>query len=591
MKHLLYPNNLKNGDFDKEAPQIFRPRRVAVLIDTTRALDEKSEAQPTKSKTIFSSCLGIFVLCVVSLGLCASCQKKSSKHEKYKQCIRLNVKGEPATLDPRKGGDVISSHMHFLLFEGLVRLNADGSISPSQAESYEISPDGLVYTFHLRHALWSDGSFVTAQDFENSWKDILNPQFPAVNTHLLYPIKNAERAKKGILPLSAVGIEAKDDMTLVVTLEKPTPYFLDLVSFCVFFPVNSKLDRDHPEWAYNAGPHFTSNGPFVLKKWKHNNEIVAVRNPLYWDTSRVFPDQIHFSMIDNETTALEMFENGALDMIGEPLCPLPVDAIASLKKNNRLCKHPAAETTIITFNVTKPPFNNAKIRKAFGYAIHRKDIVNNITQCDEQIATEAIAPILKGNRTRVFFKDNDVDQARRMLKEGMAESGISFDDFKKITLYYSTSDSNGKIAQAIQQQWAAALGIVIHLENLDHKVLMDKLTKRDFSIAQAYWAAQYNDQMNILERFKFKENAKNYSHWENSEYMRLLDASFYQSGEERLATLEKAEEIFLNEMPVVPVYHWDIAFLRRDGLENAKLTPIGDIVFEALSITPSKAMR
>lgn len=524
-----------------------------------------------------------FLLSLFTLSFCASCQKKTISSQEQRQTIHLNMKGEPATLDPRKGGDILSSHMHFLLFEGLVRLNDDGSISPSQAESYDVSADGLVYTFHLRNAPWSDGTSVTAYDFEKSWKDILSPSFPSVNAHLLYPIKNAERVKRGSVPSNAAGIEARDDKTLIVTLEKPTPYFLDLVSFCVFFPVNSKIDAAHPEWAYNAGPHFTSNGPFLLLEWKHNNEIIAVRNPNYWDQTRVIPDQIHFSMIDNETTALEMFENGALDMIGEPLCPLPIDAIASLKKSNSLCKHPAPETTIITFNVTKPPFNNAKIRKAFGYAIHRKDIVNNITQCDEQIATSAIPPLLKCNRTRSFFRDNDVIEARKLLKEGMMESGITLDDFKKVVLHYESKNINNKIAQAIQQQWAAALGILIQLENLDLKVLMDKLTKRDFSIAQTFWAAQYNDQMNILERFKFKENAKNYSHWENEDYIRLLDQSFYQVGDERLSTLEKAEEIFLNEMPIAPIYHWDMTYMVRDGLDKVKLTSVGDIVFEALN--------
>jgi oligopeptide transport system substrate-binding protein len=534
----------------------------------------------------------VLIVCLLLLELTASCQKNTASPTRgQKHFIRLNVKGEPATLDPRKGGDVISSHMHFLLFEGLVRLNADGSISPSQAESYEISSDGLIYTFHLRHALWSDGTMVNAYDFEKSWKDILNPNFPSLNAHLLYPIKNAERAKKGCLPLSDVGIQAQDAKTLIVTLEKPTPYFLDLISFCVFFPVNSKLDKEHPDWAYHAGPHFTSNGPFVLQGWKHNNEIIAIRNPYYWDKSRVLPDQIHFSMIDNETTALEMFENGALDMIGEPLCPLPVDAIASLKKENRLFKHPSAETTIITFNVTKPPFSNAKIRKAFGYAINRKDIVNNITQCDEQIATGAIPTILKGNRKHDFFIDNDVVTARKLLKEGMLESRTTYEDFKKIVLHYPNSDINNKIAQALQQQWAETLGISIHLENLDLKVLMDKLTKRDFAMAQFYWAAQYNDQMNILERFKFKENVKNYSHWENPDYIQLLDTSFYQTGEERLATLEKAEEIFLNEMPIAPIYHWDMSYMICDELDNVKLTSIGDVVFESLNMMKKKGQR
>ena len=194
--------------------------------------------------------------------------------------------------------------------------------------------------------------------------------------------------------------------------------------------------------------------------------------------------------------------------------------------------------------MTKPPFNNAKIRKAFGYAIHRKDIVNNITQCDEQIATGAIPPILKGNRQRNFFVDNDVAAARRLLKEGMLESGTTYEDFKKVLLHYPNSDINNKIAQALQQQWAETLGVSIHLENLNLKVLMDKLTKRDFAMAQFYWAAQYNDQMNILERFKFKENAKNYAHWENPDYIQLLDISFYQAGDERLAIGKSRRDLF-----------------------------------------------
>lgn len=520
------------------------------------------------------------ILLLFLLVLSTACQHKPTPNQKLS--IRLNLKSEPATLDPRKGGDVISSHMHFLLFEGLVRLNSDGSISPACAAAYEISSEGLVYTFHLRDALWSDGTEVTAQDFETSWKDILSPDFPSVNAHLLYPIKNAERRKKGLTSSNAVGVEAVDSKTLVVTLEKPTPYFLDLVSFCVFFPVNCKMDRLHPDWAYHATKRFTSNGPFILKDWKHNDEIIAVRNPNYWDKERVLPDEIRFSMVQNQTTALEMFENGALDMIGEPLCSLPTDALASLKNSKRLCNHPIAETTIITFNVTKPPFNNAKIRKAFSYAINRQALIHNITQCNEQIATSAIPPILIGNRSREFFKDNDIAVAQRLLKEGMAESKITMEDFKKITLYYEATDTKSKIAQAIQQQWATTFGITLHLESHDLKVLMDKLTRRDFHIAQTFWAAQYNDQMNILERFKFKENAKNYSHWENPEYIRLLDQSCYQTGDERLATLEKAEELFLEEMPIAPVYHGDMAFLVREGMQKVQLTSIGDIIFEAL---------
>lgn len=539
---------------------------------------------------IFSIFLTIIASCFLGLSG-TSCQKKKPAAENQERWVRLNLKNEPATLDPRKGGDVISSHMHFLLFEGLVHLNPDSSISPAQAKSFEISENGTVYTFIMRDAVWSNGTPITAYDFEKSWKDILDPSFPSVCAHLLYPIKNAEAAKKGNVPLNEVGIFARDEKTLVITLEKPTPYFLDLISFCVFFPVNGQNDNEHPDWAHNAGEHFVCNGPFILKEWKHNNEIVAMKNPDYWDTSRVRPDYIHFSMIDNEITALQMFENGELDMVGEPLSPLPTDALPSLLKKGILQKFPVGGTTMITFNVDKVPFNNAKIRKAFAYAIDRDAIVKNITQTGQLAALNAIPPILKNNRNHAFFKDNDKVQAKALLEEGMKELGISREKFKECVHYYSSSDINHKIAQAIQQQWLDVLGVHVKIENLEHKVLMDKLMKRDYSFAQSLWCAQYNDQMNILERFKHKTNAKNYPNWENPEFIRLLEASFYENGSKRAEMLELAEGIFLNEMPICPIYHWDMTYIVQPGLNNVGITPIGDIVFEELTIAKRNFVR
>jgi oligopeptide transport system substrate-binding protein len=546
-------------------------------------------------KTFFKSrqsSVKAFLMAV--LMACAStgcCKKSDTPVTGKKQLVRLNLKNEPATLDPRKGGDVISSHMHFLLFEGLVRLNPDGSITPAQAETFTVSEDGKVYTFMLRDAVWSNGTPVTAYDFEKAWKDILDPAFPSVNAHLLYPIKNAEGAKKGKVPLSEVGIFVRDAQTLIVTLDKPTPYFLDLVSFCVFFPVSAQNDKAFPQWAHNAGEHFISNGPFILKEWKHNNEIIVERNPMYWDPSRIRGDEIHFSMVDNEMTALQMFENKELDMIGEPLSPLPLDALPSLQKKGILNRFPVGGTTMITFNVDQVPFNNAKVRRAFAYAINRGEIVKNITQMGETPALNAVPPILKNNKNLSFFRDADAQAATRLLEEGLKEIGATKEIFNGITYYYSSSDMNHKVAQAVQQQWQKVFGIRLNIENLDHKILMDKLTKRDYLLAQSLWVAQYNDQMNILERFKFKSNAKNYANWENSEYIRLIDESFYHNGAKRAEILEQAETIFLNEMPICPIYHWEMVFAMHPHLSNVAMTAIGDIVFEKLEIEQRKSIR
>ncbi len=527
-----------------------------------------------------------FSIALMTMG--ASCQKntplQNPSHTKNLHQLRLNLCHEPATMDPRKGGDIVSSHMHFMLFEGLTRLHADGTTTPAQAKSIDVSPDGRVYTFHMRGTTWSDGTPVTAYDFEKSWKDILDPSFPSVNAHLFYPIKNAEAAKKGLVALSEIGISCTDANTFVVTLEKPTPYFLDLTSFCVFFPVSKAVDEAHPDWAYQAGDHFISNGPYRLKEWKHNNEILTERNPLYWKKENVLPDTIHLSMIDNAMTALQMFENGDLDMVGNPLSPLPIDALPALNRKGKLKKKPVAGTTFVTFNTRQFPFSNAKIRKAFALAINRDEIIKNITQLNEQVATNAVPPVLKNNRVREFFHDHDLEAAQELFEQGLQELGISREDFKEITYLYTSADMHHQIAQAIQQQISKTLGIKIKLEGMENKVLLDRLTKRDYVVAETVWVAQYNDQMNILERFKYRDNAKNYPSWENPDYIRLLDQSAFETGEERLATLEKAEEIFLDEMPVAPIYHWDFSYLVQPYLSDVGVSPIGDVLFQEIEL-------
>lgn len=525
------------------------------------------------------------LLCVgcCSLFLFTSCH--NDKTPKMGECsaerlVRLNLRHEPLTMDPRKGGDVISSQMHFLLFEGLVKLNPDRSIAPALAESFTVSEDGLIYTFRLRDTCWSDGSPVLTSDFEAAWKMILSPSFPSPNAHLLYPIKNAERAKKGEVELGEIGIASEGEKTLLVTLEKPTPYFLDLISFCVFFPVSSQNDQNHPEWARDPGEHFLSNGPFLLQEWKHHDEILLVKNPLYWDHTRVLPDKIHFSMVDNEATVLQMFENGSLDMIGDPLSSISTDALSTLKQKGLIQKYSIPATTMVAFNAASPFFSNPKIRKAFSYAIHRESIAN-ITQMDECIATSAVPPILKKGIGRLqFFQDGNDHLAQKLFEEGLRESGLSREAFSNLSYYYATTELNHKIAQALQQQWRDTLGVEIKLENFEHKILLAKFSQRDYHIGQVRWMSQYNDTMSMLERFKSKDNPINFSNWEHPLFAQLLEASFYETGAQRFQTLERAEEILMEEMPFSPIYHWDMTYMVQPGCKNLGISSIGELCFE-----------
>lgn len=520
------------------------------------------------------------------LFLLLSCCCRSDKKAYPKQQLNLNIPSDPATLDPRKGGDVISSTFHFLLFDGLVRGNPDGSLSLSLAESYEISTDRKTYLFHLRDCRWSNGKPITAQDFEKSWKDILDPSFPALNAHLLFPIKNAEGAKRGTCMLSEVGVRALNEKTLEVVLEQPIPYFLELVSFCVFFPVCKEIDETHKNWENQVGQHFVCSGPFILESWKHDNEIYLAKNETYHRKDEIQLNCIHYSMVKNEMTALQMFEKGEIDILGQPVLPLPADSLPDLIQKKMIKTRPMAATTFCSFNVSKFPFHNVHIRKAFALAINRQQIVNNITLLNEKAALEMIPPILKKNNLIHFFKDADLEQAQLFLQKGCAELGIKQEDFPEVTYYYSTSELHHKIAQAIQQQWHKNLGIKVKIENVDHKILMHKLYKKDFSIAQAYWIAQYNDPMNILDRFKFKENAKNYSHWENPEYIRLLNESGKASTteEERRKLLHEAEMLFMDQMPIAPIFHWSSAFIAKPYVKSFDLALLGNGYFEKIYI-------
>lgn len=504
----------------------------------------------------------LFLLTLLCMGLIGCAPHSAAPLSQ----VRLNLKHEPPTLDPRKGGDIISSQLQFLLFEGLVRLNADHTLSLAQAKSVEVSADGLTYTFKLRGTSWSNGMPVTAQDFEKAWKDSLNPHFPSPNAFLFYPIKNAAKAKEGILAIDEIGVTALDALTLEVRLEKPIPYLLELLSFCSFFPICSAIEAQDLKWAHEAGPHFVTNGPFALKEWKHHNELIAVKNSHYWNAAMPRPDRLHFSMIGDEMTALHLFEQGSLDMIGEPFCPLPLEAIASLKVSGSLKTHPIGATTFVTFNLEQVPFNNKKIRKAFSLAINREALIQNILNTGELPAWSIIPPVLTQDTHDAFFHDNDKVSAQILLKEGLEELGLTKETLPRLTYSYFQSDRHHQIAQALQQQWKQVLDLDVHLETMEFKILMDKLCKKDYLFGQSMWAAQYHDPMNIFERFYSKSQTKNYPGWENPLYQNFIDASFYACSEKRAELLLQAEALFLDEMPLAPLYHWNMTYITQPSL-------------------------
>lgn len=510
-----------------------------------------------------------FIFCFLLLFFSCSSSKKDFSNNKE---LRLAIAEDPATLDPRKGGDILSTHIQLMLFEGLVKLHSDGSVTPAQCFSYSLSPDRKTYTFTLGRGRWSDGTTVTSYDFAKAWKDILSPSFPAPNAHLLYPILGAKKAKLGLCSPSEIGIYTPDAYTLIVELEAPTPYFLGLISFCTFSPT-------HP-----SDPTI-SNGPFTLKHHKYNRELVLTKNPYYPEPDVVQLGCIHLSVIRDEMTALYMYEKGEIDLMGSPFFTPPKEAMSAIPEEEIL-EAPIAATLCISFNTSRFPFSNKNLRHAFSLAINRKELLSH-TQDREDVALSAVPPCLTKREKKTFPLDNQQERAKYHFTQALKELHLSVSDLEKLLYYcYPASRAEKNLAELLQQQWRSSLGIHVPIKAVERKVFLDNLSHKNYLFAQAIHRAQYCDPLSILERFCHKEDSKNYSSWQHPEYQSLLAIAALQSGEERLSTLEEAEKILLEELPVTPIAHLNLHYLKKPYLCNVELSPAGGIFFERLSFTP-----
>lgn len=494
------------------------------------------------------------------------------------QEMRVNVSsGEPNTIDPGLAEDIPSMSIARAAFDGLLRLDVDGKIKEAVAEKYEVSADGLTYTFHLRDSKWSNGDPVTAHDFEYAWKRVLDPKTASSYAYQLYYLKNGEKASKKEASLDQVGVKATDDKTLVVTLENPTPFFPQLLASVTYFPVNKKVVETSPKWAGDPAT-YVGNGPFVLKTWEHKSQITFAKNDTYWDKERVKLDKLTFNMIEDANTELAMFDKGDLDLAGSPLGDLPLDAMSALQDSGKLKSQATAGTYWYIFNTTKPPFTNKKIRQAFSYAVNRKEIADNVVQFKSTPAT-GILPTTMALNPDGYFKDGDVETAKKLLAEGMKELGIT--KLPDITINYSTNETHQRIATVIQDQWRKAFGIDVKLKNMENKVHREEMKLGNFQIGRASWIADFNDPLNFLEVFK---GGLNTSKWVNQKYLDLLAQSSKEKDEaKRNELMKQADQIVMDEMPALPIYYYTYAWVQQDSVKDIVIDALGFIDFKYAS--------
>ncbi|MGE5704993.1 MAG: peptide ABC transporter substrate-binding protein [Clostridia bacterium] len=493
---------------------------------------------------------------------------------KEPQVLRWNLHSEPPTADPGIAEDTTSLAITRATFDGLTRPGDDSKPHQAAAAKIDVSADLKTYTFTLHESKWSNGDPLTAHDFEYAWKRALDPKTASNYAYQLYYIKNGEKFNKGEAKADDVGVKALDDKTLQVTLENPTPFFLELTAFPTYFPVNKKVVEANPNWATDAKTH-VGNGPFKMEAWEHKSKMVLVKNENYWDKEAVKLDKIEFSMVEDENTELSMFENGEIDWAGHPLSSLPTDAMPALKDSGKLIVHPVAATYWYKFNTEKPPFNNLKIRKAFAYGINRQALIDNVLQANQQPAMAAVPPSMS-LKPDGYFKDNDIENAKALLAEGMKEAGIS--KLPPLRLSFNTSEGHKKIAEAIQDQWRKNLGVEVKLENSEWKVYLEKMHEGNYQVGRLGWSADFNDPINFLEIFKEKDGGNNDTRWENPKYKELLNQSALEADPaKRTEILKQAEQILMDELPIMPIYFYTHSWVKKDNVKGVVTDALGAI--------------
>jgi len=460
---------------------------------------------------------------------------------------------EPQTIDPALITGQADGRIAGALFEGLTARNAHGIPEPAVAESWDVSPDGKRYTFHIRpNLVWSNGDPLTAHDFEESWRRVLEPETHSRYAEIMFFIRNAEKYQSGqITDFSQVGIRALDDLTLQVDLENPTTFFPDLVSFCTYLPVHMPTVKKYGKDWVKPG-NIVSNGAYNLIGWKLNDRFEFEKNPRYWRK-----DTVHFRRIDalsvsDASTAFNLYYRHQADLIMDKGL-IPSALIADLREDPHSGFHanPFLATYFYRFNVTRKPFDDVRVRKALSLAIDKKRIVEKITCAGELVAGSMTPPGIPGYEPPKGLGYNP-DEARRLLAEAGYPGGKGF---PRIDLLYNKTEQNEAIATEIQAMWKNTLGIHAELRNQEWKTYLKSLDDLTYDVARSSWVGDYDDPNTFLDCF-VTGRGNNRTGWSNAAYDRFMaDACAEPDAQKRFSLMQQAESLLVEqEVPIIPLY-------------------------------------
>jgi oligopeptide transport system substrate-binding protein len=487
--------------------------------------------------------------CVVAIGFVAflgAC--KSGPQSGGANHFRVNLGTEPPSLDWSLATDHVSFNVIANLMVGLTEFDKDLKPAPVIAKSWDFLEGGKKIVFHLRDDVqWTDGKKVRAQEFEYSWKRLLNPKTASQYAYILFDIANAQEYAEGkIKDASAVGVRAQDDQTLVVTLRHPASYFLAITTFEVTYPQRQDIiEKFDTRWTEPG--NIVTNGPFRLASWKHENEIELKANANYFRGKPPI-ETVTMYMVNEKTTAVTLFEQGNLDFMDDHSIP-PLD-------KPRLAKMPGYKLVpqlrgeYYSFAVDRKPFDNPKLRKAFALAIDR-EVFPKILQGGQTPATSWIPPGMLAHNPEIGLRFNPTE-ARRLLGEAGYPDGKGL---PTIVLGYNTDEEKKLVAEAIQSMWQKHLGVLVRIENQEWKVFLKKLQNDPFPVFRAGWGADYPDPDNFMKLFT-SNSGNNHGRWKNSRYDELLEIAARELDAKKRGKIYDDAQKLLTEVDVaiVPLY-------------------------------------
>lgn len=529
-----------------------------------------------KRRFRISTVVSLLLIAVMVLSACSF--GGGSTETKSGQVLNLAEIQEPPKLDSAKSTDVVSFMILGNVKEGLYRLDKDSKpVLGMAAKEPEVSADKLTWTFTIRDAKWSDGQPVTANDFEFAWERALNPQTASEYAYILYPIKGAEAYNTGKGSVDDVGVKALDDKTLQVVLERPIPYFKDLLCFATFLPQRQDIVEKYGDKYSLEANTMVYNGPFIFTEWKHNQSFQVKKNPNYWDKDVVKLEEVNWQIVKDNTTLVNLYNTGKLDFT-----KLTSEFIDAFKDDPNTFVIQDGSSWYLEMNQTKDFFKNKKIRQAINLAIDRDTFVKGILKNGSIPAGALVPPFIKASGVDEDKKYRDLvklqpefnpTKAKQLWQEGLKELGLA----KAPALELLGDDTSGAKAnlQFIKEQLRVNLGADVQITSVPFKERLERGKTQRFDLLVSGWGPDYNDPMTFLDLFT-TDNAFNRGKYSNPEYDQLIQKSKENADfKERFQDLKKAEEMLIDDAAIIPMYYRTEMAVKKPFIKDWYWSAIG----------------